>query len=318
MGEHALLIVVTIRFKAVWFISQAVFVLYQVQLRDSIQWDNALGTLYIVPTPIGNLEDITLRALRLLREVRLIAAEDTRTTRVLLNHFDIHTPLTSYHEHNKLTKLESLFAALETGDVALVSDAGTPGISDPGYELIREAITQGIRVEPLPGANAAITALVASGLPTDGFIFLGFLPKKDKARADVLRELAQETRTCIVYESPNRLTDLLQAIFDTLGDRPVCVARELTKIHEEFVRGSARTALEHYTAFPPRGEVVVLLGGAPPKVQMVWDEAQVRATLRQRLQAGDSLKDAARAISAAAGWDRRSVYNLGLEEKNSP
>jgi 16S rRNA (cytidine1402-2'-O)-methyltransferase len=277
-----------------------------------------LGTLYIVPTPIGNLEDITLRALRVLREAALIAAEDTRTTRVLLNHFEIATPLTSYHEHNKLTKLDSLFAALVTGDVALVSDAGTPGISDPGYELIREAIGRGVRVEPLPGANAAITALVASGLPTDGFIFLGFLPKKDKARSEALRALADETRTCIAYESPNRLTDLLQAILDTLGDRPVCVARELTKLYEEFVRGTVHEALEHYTAAPPRGEVVVILGGAPPRTQTVWDEAQVRAVLRERLQTGDSLKDAAKAISAAAGWDRRSVYDLGVEEKNSP
>src|SRR5690606_18121109 len=188
-----------------------------------------MGTLYIVPTPIGNLEDITLRALRVLREAALIAAEDTRTTRVLLRHYDIATPLTSYHEHNKLAKLDSIFEALEEGDVALVSDAGTPGISDPGYELIGEAIQRGIRVEPLPGASALVTALVGAGLPTDSFIYLGFLPKKASARAEALREVATQRRTLVFYESPNRLLDTLAAVRDVLGERQVCVARELTK-----------------------------------------------------------------------------------------
>lgn len=277
-----------------------------------------MGTLYIVPTPIGNLEDITLRGIRILREVSLIAAEDTRTTRNLLNHFQITTPLTSYHEHNKLSKLETIFNALETGDVALVSDAGTPGISDPGYELIQEAIAHGIRIEPLPGANAAITALVASGLPTNGFLFVGFLPKKDKARRDSLHNLARQQHTIIAYESPNRLLNLLAAIAEVMGDRPVCVAREITKIHEEFFRGSAQAAHTHYLAQPPRGEVVVVIGGAPPEVQPVWDEELVRGRLIERLAAGDSLKEAAKAISKEAGWDRRTVYQLGLEEKNSP
>lgn len=277
-----------------------------------------MGTLYIVPTPIGNLEDITRRALRILGEVALIAAEDTRTTRVLLNHYQIKTPLTSYHEHNKLTKLEAIFGALVTGDVALVSDAGTPGISDPGYELIREAIARGVRVESLPGASAAITALVASGLPTDSFVFLGFLPKKDKARLEALSSLQAETRTCIVYESPNRLVDLLNAIVTALGDRPVCVARELTKIHEEYFRGNASEAAAYYTERPPRGEIVVLIGGAPPQEPVVWDEDAVRHALRERLSAGESVKDAARAVSTAAGWDRRTVYELALQAKNSP
>lgn len=275
-----------------------------------------MGTLYIVPTPIGNLEDITLRALRVLREVSLIAAEDTRTTRVLLNHYEIRTPLTSYHEHNKLTKLETVFNALAAGDVALVSDAGTPGISDPGYELIREAIARGVPIVPLPGANAAITALVASGLPTDEFVFLGFLPKKDKARSEALASVAGEARTLIIYESPNRLTDLLTAIEETLGDRPVCVAREITKIYEEFFRGTVSAARAHYSEHPPRGEIVVLVGGAPARVQAEWDEAEVRAALREQLGMGVSLKDAAKVISAAAGWERRAVYDLGLGIKN--
>lgn len=275
-----------------------------------------MGTLYIVPTPIGNLEDITLRALRVLRESQLIAAEDTRTTRILLQHYEIRTPLTSYHEHNKLSKLDAIFDALAHGDVALVSDAGTPGISDPGYELIREAIARGVKVEPLPGASAAITALVASGLPTDGFVFLGFLPKKEKARREFLASVAAEPRTLIAYESPNRLTDLLQAILDTLGDRPVCVARELTKLYEELRRGTTSEILAHYTANPPRGEIVVVIGGAPPQEMIEWDEAQVRAALRQRLDSGEPLKTAAKAVAALSGWDRRAVYAMGIAEKD--
>ena len=274
-----------------------------------------MGTLYIVPTPIGNLEDITLRALRVLKEVALIAAEDTRTSRVLLRHYDILTPLTSYHEHNKLSKLDAIFDALASGDVALISDAGTPGISDPGYELIREAITRGVQVEPLPGASALVAALVASGLPTDGFVFLGFPPKKDRARRDFLAAVAQERRTLLLYESPNRLTDLLAAILDTLGDRPVSVARELSKIYEEHQRGPVSVVLAHYRQAPPRGEIVVVVGGAPEPEQVAWREDDVRAALRTRLEAGEPLSSAARAVATAAGWDRRAVYGLGVEEK---
>lgn len=273
-----------------------------------------MGTLYVVPTPIGNLEDITLRALRVLREVPLIAAEDTRTTRVLLRHYDIHTPMTSYHEHNKLVKLDAIFDALAVGDVALVSDAGTPGISDPGYELIREAITRGHRVEPLPGANAVITALVGSGLPTDSFVFVGFLPKKAAARADFMAGLAAEPRTIVAYESPNRLVDTLKAVRESLGDRPVCIARELSKIHEEFFRGSASAALAHYQANPPRGEIVLVIGGAPPDDQPAWDEARVRAALNERLDGGESLSSAARTVAEQSGWNRRDVYALGLQK----
>lgn len=275
-----------------------------------------MPTLFIVPTPIGNLEDITLRAIRVLREVALIAAEDTRTTRILLNHYQITTALTSYHEHNKLLKLDSIFDALGDGDVALVSDAGTPGISDPGAELIRAAVDRGIRVEPLPGACAAITGLVASGLPTDTFTFIGFLPKKDKARRDLLDSYAAQPHTLIVYESPNRLTDTLEAIAASFGtDRPVTVARELTKIYEEFQRGAVTDVLAHYQANPPRGEVVIVIGGAAPVVAVIWDEPAVREAVRMRLSAGESVKDAARSIAAKSGWDRREVYRIGIEEK---
>jgi 16S rRNA (cytidine1402-2'-O)-methyltransferase len=274
-----------------------------------------LGILYIVPTPIGNLEDITLRALRILREVALIAAEDTRTTRVLLQHYDIHTPLTSYHEHNKLAKLDVIFDTLLTADVALVSDAGTPGISDPGYELIQAAIERGIRIEPLPGPTAIIPALVASGLPTDGFVYLGFLPRKQGERTALLATIAHEPRTLIAYESPNRLTDTLEAFLNTLGDRTVCVARELSKIYEEFHRGTVSSALEHYRANPPRGEITLVIGGAPPEIKIVWGEQQVRDALYARLDDGQPLSSAAKAVAVASGWDRRAVYALGTNRK---
>lgn len=272
-----------------------------------------MPTLFIVPTPIGNLEDITLRALRVLREAALIAAEDTRTSRVLLQHYQITTPLTSYHEHNKLTKLDAIFAALETGDVALISDAGTPGISDPGYELVRQAIERGIRVEPLPGASAIITALVGSGLPTDGFVYLGFLPRKDRALRDFLSTLAAERRTLVAYESPNRLVDTLKVLQAVFGDRQVCVARELSKKFEEFQRGSASAVLTHFEAQAPRGEIVLLIAGAAEVVPTVWDEQQVRAALRQRTDAGEPLSSAARAVATESGWERRVVYGLGID-----
>ena len=275
-----------------------------------------MPTLYVVPTPIGNLEDITLRALRVLREVRLIAAEDTRTTRILLQRYEIQTPLTSYHEHNKQSKLDVIFAALDEGDVALVSDAGTPGISDPGAELIAEAIARNVRVEPLPGPNAVLPAVVASGLPTDGFVFAGFPPRKQGTRGAFLAALAAEPRTLIFYESPNRLTDLLEAVIATLGDRPVCVARELTKIHEEFHRSTASEALAHYSAQPPRGEIVLVVAGAPEMPPEVWDEVRVREALLTRIEAGEPLSAAAKALAAECGWDRRAVYQLGIDNRD--
>lgn len=276
-----------------------------------------MPTLFVVPTPIGNLEDMTLRALRVLREVKLIAAEDTRTSRVLLQHFKISTPMTSYHEHNKLTKLDSIFDALAGGDVALISDAGTPGISDPGYELIQAALAAGVHVEVLPGACAAITALVASGLPTDAFVFLGFPPRKANDLLAFFQAWANDSRTHILYESPYRLVDTLRAAQAVLGaDRAACVGRELTKLHEEYTRASLGEVLVYYESHTPRGEVVLVIGGAPqPEVQL-WDEARVRASLRARLNAGERLKDAAKMIAAEGGWDRKAVYALGLEERD--
>jgi 16S rRNA (cytidine1402-2'-O)-methyltransferase len=274
-----------------------------------------MSTLYIVPTPIGNLEDITLRALRILREVTLIAAEDTRTSRILLQHYEISTPLTSYHEHNKLTKIEAIFDALANGDVALISDAGTPGISDPGYELISAAIERGIRVEPLPGASAIITGLVGSGLPTDSFLYLGFLPRKASALRQFLDSIASERHTLITYESPNRLTDTLSLMLDVLGDRPACVARELSKKFETFQRGTLSEILEHFEANPPRGEITLVVGGAMPQEHVTWDEDQVRAALQIRIDQGEQLRSAAKAVASESGWDTRTVYSLGTDRK---
>ncbi len=268
------------------------------------------NTLYIVPTPIGNLEDITLRALRILREVSLIAAEDTRTTHKLLDRYEITTRLTSYHEHNKLGKLEAIFEALAVGDVALVSDAGTPGISDPGYELIGAAIARGVTIVPLPGASAVTTALIASGLPTDGYVYVGFLPRKDRALRDFLADLKTERRTLIAYESPNRLVETLAAIEAVLGDRSVAVARELTKLYEEIFRGAASAARAHFTTREPRGEITLVIAGAPIALIEVWDEDRVRAALTARIGTGESRKEAARIVSDESGWSRRDVYNL--------
>ncbi|MFQ3645826.1 MAG: 16S rRNA (cytidine(1402)-2'-O)-methyltransferase [Anaerolineae bacterium] len=273
-----------------------------------------MHTLYLVATPIGNLEDITLRALRILKEVRLIAAEDTRTSRVLLQHFEITTPLTSYHEHNKLVKLDAIFAALEAGDVALISDAGTPAISDPGYELVREAIARGYHVVPIPGANAIASALIASGLPTDGYVYLGFLPKKQSARRALLESVRSEKRTLVCYESPHRLADTLGLIAAVLGaDRPVCVAREMTKRFEEFYRATAYEAQQRYAQENPKGEVTLVIGGAP--TLGTWDRLRVLAELERLIEAGESLSNAAKTVAAASGWKKSAVYELGLEEE---
>lgn len=272
-----------------------------------------MGTLYIVATPIGNLEDMTYRAVRILNEVQLIAAEDTRTSRVLTNHFEIETPMTSYHEHNKLNKLDNILSHLNTGDIALISDAGTPGISDPGYELVHEAIKRGYPVVPIPGANAAITALVASGLATDSFTYIGFLPKKQNARQDILHALKNEKRTIIAYESPHRVADTLGQVASILGaDRQVCVARELTKKFEEFWRGTAKEAVQHFSNENPKGEVTLLIEGAVDAGD--WNKSTVLAALDSKLDEGMSLSQASKEVAALSGWKKRAIYELGLAE----
>ena len=222
-----------------------------------------MGTLYIVPTPVGNLEDITLRAIRVLKEADLILAEDTRTTGLLLNHFDIHNRLLSHHKFNEHTATAGVIERLKSGEtIALVSDAGTPGVSDPGFFLAREAARESITVQCLPGATACIPAIVSSGLPCDRFCFEGFLPQK-KGRATHLATLVDEQRTMIFYESPHRLLRTLQQFVDVFGaDRQVSVCREISKLHEESVRGTLAELVDHFTQTEPRGEIVIVVGGA--------------------------------------------------------
>lgn len=225
-----------------------------------------MGILYIVPTPVGNLEDITLRALRVMRESDLVLAEDTRTTGLLLKHYDIHNQLVSHHKFNEHGTSAGIVERLRSGQtIALVSDAGTPGISDPGFFLVREAVNAGIEVQCLPGATAFVPALVSSGLPDDRFCFEGFLPQK-KGRQTRLASLADEQRTMVFYESPYRLVKTLEQLGEVMGtDRRACVAREISKIHEECVRGTLAELVVHFTATPPRGEIVIVVAGQEEK-----------------------------------------------------
>ena len=272
-----------------------------------------MGTLYLIGTPIGNLEDITLRALRILKEVSLVAAEDTRRARILTQRYEIETPVTSYFEGNKLTKLEKVLEALDTGDVALISEAGMPGLSDPGYELIRAAIERGHPLVPVPGPSAPVTALVVSGLPSDSFLYLGFLPRRQNERRRMLAEVANERCTLITFEAPHRLRQSL-ADFETVlgGDRPLAVCRELTKLHEEVWRGTVAEARAHFDQVEPRGEFTLVIGGAPQEREC-WEEGRVRAALDELLAQGVRRSAAARRVAAASGWGRQEVYRLGLE-----
>ena len=263
--------------------------------------------LYIVGTPIGNLEDITLRALRVLKEVSLIAAEDTRKAGVLLRHYQITTPVTSYFEANERAKLDRILDALGRGDVALISEAGMPGISDPGYPLIRAAIERDIAIVPIPGPSAHTAALVASGLPTDQFLFVGFLPRKHAE--SVLSDLAPITATLVFYEAPHRLQPTLQAMVERLGNRAIALCRELTKLHEEVWRGDLEGALAWVALHPPRGEYTLVVAGASGD-GAVWDEVRVRTALLEQMTRGLSRSQAAREVAALAGWARRRVYDL--------
>jgi 16S rRNA (cytidine1402-2'-O)-methyltransferase len=276
-----------------------------------------MGTLFLVATPIGNLEDITLRALRILREASLIAAEDTRHTRKLLAHFAISTPLTSYHEHSGPTRTEALVAALAQGDVALVSDAGTPLLSDPGQALVRAALAAGHAVIPIPGPSAAIAALVASGLPTGQFTFLGFLPRKSSDRRALLARFAQAPETLIVFEAPHRLLACLDDLLAALGDRSATLARELTKVHEDWRRGrlSALRA-EYERGEAPRGEFTIVVSGAEPAVEQETEEARERRAIeriRTLLANGVSVREAAAEVAQGVGLPRRQVYRLALD-----
>ena len=269
-----------------------------------------MGTLYLVATPIGNLEDISARALRTLGEVRLIAAEDTRQTRKLLTHFDIHTPTTSYYEHNKLSKLDNILNSLEAGDVALVSDAGTPALNDPGYELVRAALKAGHTVSPLPGACAPIAALVASGLPTDSFVFLGYLPRKTNERRQLIESVERLPYTLIFLESPHRLAEALVDLETILGDRQMAVARELTKIHEEILRMPIARARRHFDEHAPRGEFTLVVEGSLPQEAEIWSELHLKSTIMDSLKQDETSTALAARLASESGWERRSVYKL--------
>jgi len=268
-----------------------------------------MPTLYVVATPIGNLEDISLRALRILGEVKLIAAEDTRHTRRLLGAYDVKTPMTSYHEHSKRDKLDYILGFLEGGDVALVCNAGMPGISDPGYELIVAAAERDIPVVPVPGASVVITALVVSGLAVDRFVYLGFLPQKAAARRQALESVAEEGGTMIFLESPHRLQAAMRDILKILGDRRIAVCRELTKLHEEVFRGRVSQAVKHFAQ--PRGEfTLVIEGRKQDKPRLTEDIEKQLMGLRQ---SGAKAKEAIASVAAETGLPRRELYRAWLK-----
>lgn len=269
-----------------------------------------MGTLYLVATPIGNLEDISPRALRILREASLIAAEDTRHTEKLLTHFDIHTETISYFEHNKLARLEFILGKLAEGHVALVSDAGTPAINDPGYELVKAALASHFDVLPVPGPSAPISALSVSGLPTDSFLYLGYLPHKKNERRTKLSEVVVQPYTLIFFESPHRIEEALQDILAVLGDREICVAREMTKMFEEYWRGKVGGALEYFKSQPARGEFTLIINGNKDQSIARWEEKELLKGIKKEQKAGKSSKDISAELALVSGWSKREIYNL--------
>ena len=266
-----------------------------------------MSTLYLVATPIGNLEDMSPRAVRVLREAVLIAAEDTRHSGKLLKHFEIETKLTSYFEHNKLDKIDSILSRLGEGDVAVISDAGTPAINDPGYELVKAALASGFDVRPVPGPSAPISALTVSGLPTDSFLYLGYLPHKTGERRARMQEIAPQPFTLIFLESPYRITDALQDILSELGDRQICVAREMTKMFEEYWRGNVSGALEYFKSQPARGEFTLVVAGAQNVVQR-WTESELDAAILWAMDAGKKSKEVAAELAEQSGWSKKEIY----------
>ncbi|MQF48602.1 16S rRNA (cytidine(1402)-2'-O)-methyltransferase [SAR202 cluster bacterium AC-647-N09_OGT_505m] len=268
-----------------------------------------MPSLYIVATPIGNLEDITFRALRVLKNVRLIAAEDTRTTRKLLSHYDIHTPLTSYHNHNKVQKIPVIIKALEEGDVALVSDAGTPGISDPGLELVRAAVESEVSVVSIPGPSAVITALAASGMYAEHFLFLGFPSRRKGERRELLKSVAKLPYTIVLFEAPHRLRRTLSDLQEVLGNRSMAAVREATKLYEEVFRGTVSQCLNYFSQ--PRGEFTLIVDGRPKgeTPSPLEAEERLRALLKQEL----SSREAREQVASETGFQRREIYRMWLK-----
>lgn len=272
------------------------------------------GILYICPTPIGNLEDITLRTLKTLKEVNLIAAEDTRHSIKLLNHYEIKKPMISYHEHNKITKGDILIEKLLDGNnIALITDAGMPGISDPGQDIVQLAIEKGVEVVALPGATASITALVLSGFPTNKFVFEGFLPSKKKDRIKELERLKSEERTIILYEAPHRILNLLKDMQEVLGNRQVSISRELTKIHEETFRGSILEAISKYERDGPRGEFVLILEGGTFNPTNLYENITIKEHIKSYMEEGLSKRDAVKKVAEIRSIPKNLVYKESLD-----
>jgi 16S rRNA (cytidine1402-2'-O)-methyltransferase len=272
------------------------------------------GTLYIVATPIGNLEDISLRALRVLKEADLIAAEDTRRTKKLLAHYHIATPLTSYYDEIERGKAVELVKQLENGkNIALVSDAGTPTLSDPGFRLVREAIRAGVPVVPVPGASALLAVLSASGLPTDRFVFEGFLPAKRRERREKLQGVAHEPRTLVFYEAPHRLRDTLADMLEILGDREAVFGREVTKAYEEFVRGSLREAIAAVERKEPRGEITLAVAGFAGETSSI--DAKIEDEVANLLKRGLRVKEIAEILGEKFDYPKKDIYRMVLEKQ---
>ena len=275
-----------------------------------ICYNRLMGTLYLVATPIGNLEDMSPRAVRILREASLIAAEDTRHTGKLLKHFQIGTPLTSYFEHNKLNKLDFILEKLSTGDVALVSDAGTPAVNDPGYELVKAALDSNYDVRPVPGPSAPITALTVSGLPTDSFLYLGYLPHKTSERHKRLEEVQSQPYTLVFLESPYRIVEALEDILSILGERRICVAREMTKMFEEYWRGNVRGAVEYFKSQPARGEFTLVVEGKQSEDGRRWTEEELLRAIQRELKTEKSAKEISAELVEPSGWNKRDIYAI--------
>jgi len=286
-------------------------------MSTDLEDDSQVGCLYLVATPIGNLEDITLRALRVLKEADLIACEDTRETQKLLQHYGIHKELVSYHEHNELTRAPELVIQLEQGaEVALVSDAGTPVVSDPGYRLVAQCLRHHIPVIPIPGPSAFVAAMAASGLPTEEFLFVGFLPSRAGARRKKLEALKPEPRAIVLYEAPHRLAETLSDAADILGPRPGVVAREVTKIHEEFLRGSLRELRDAARKRIPRGEITLVIGPATGAEQPAASAVSLRQRVEQlEAQTGMDRKTALKQAARERGLGKREAYKQLLLER---
>jgi 16S rRNA (cytidine1402-2'-O)-methyltransferase len=274
-----------------------------------------MGTLYLVATPIGNLEDMSRRAIRILREASLIAAEDTRHTGKLLKHFEIETPITSYFEHNKLDKLDFILEQLSNGDVALVSDAGSPAINDPGYELVKAALASNYEVRPVPGPSAPIAALTVSGLPTDSFLYLGYLPHKTSERHRRLQEVESQPYTLVFLESPYRIVEALEDILSILGNRRICVAREMTKMFEEYWRGDVNGAVEYFKSQPARGEFTLVIEEKTTDDEEKWTVERLQNAIELELRNEKSARDISADLAKQSGWKKKEIYALINQNK---